>query len=93
MEYCRSLKFDEEPNYDVAVGFFETCAAQHDLDLNVFDYTWKKNKLDKEKENLRAGLATLISKTPRGRETKPLIPKPEKIENEWKVDENEWNVA
>ena len=65
MEYCRSLKFEQAPDYDVAIGFFQSCMKRHNLDPTVFDYTWKQMKLDKEKENLKKGLTSLISKTPR----------------------------
>jgi hypothetical protein len=41
MEYCRSLKFEQEPNYKTCVGFFEGCMERHNYDPQVFDYTWK----------------------------------------------------
>ena len=46
MYYCRSLKFEQEPDYKTAIGFFENCMVRHNLDPNVFDYTWKKNRLN-----------------------------------------------
>ena len=77
MYYCRSLKFEQEPDYKTAIGFFENCMVRHNFDPNVFDYTWKKNRLNKEKENLRAGLTALISKTPRNHVTNKLLDKAE----------------
>lgn len=56
MEYCRSLKFEDTPDYTLAVGFWEKCMARHELNAKVFDYTWKQNRLSKEKENLKASL-------------------------------------
>ena len=54
MEYCRSLKFEQEPNYKQCIGLFENCLARHNYDQKVFDYTWKQNRLSKDKENLKA---------------------------------------
>lgn len=56
MEYCRSLKFEDTPDYTLAVGFWEKCMSRHELNAKVFDYTWKQNRLSKEKENLKASL-------------------------------------
>ena len=64
MEYCRRLDFKEEPDYRTCIGFFTGCLARHNLDPKVFDYTWKQNRLAKEKENLKASLAKLIQKKP-----------------------------
>lgn len=41
MEYCRSLKFEQEPNYKQCIGLFENCLARHNYDPKVMDYTWK----------------------------------------------------
>ena len=62
MEYCRSLKFEETPDYDRCLGFWNDCMSRHELNPKVFDYTWKQNRLSKEKENLKASLMQLINK-------------------------------
>ena len=62
MEYCRKLKFEDTPDYSVCVGFWEKCMARHELNNKIFDYTWKQNRLSKEKEILKASLMTLINK-------------------------------
>ena len=36
MEYCRSLKFEQEPNYKQCIGLFENCLARHNFDAKVF---------------------------------------------------------
>jgi len=41
MEYCRQLKFDQEPNYRTCTNFFENCMQRHHFDGRIFDYTWK----------------------------------------------------
>lgn len=39
--------------------------ARHNFDPTVYDYSWKQARLSKEKELLKSGLTSLISKTPR----------------------------
>lgn len=65
MEYCRSLKFEQEPNYKICQNFFESCANRHRLDLKVFDYTWKQNRLSKDKEALKNSVLNVIRKAPK----------------------------
>ena len=65
MEYCRSLKFEQEPNYKTCVGFFEGCMERHNFDPAVFDYTWKQNRLAKDKEALKSSLMGLLAKKPK----------------------------
>ena len=36
--------------------------ARHELNEKIYDYTWKQNRLSKEKEILKASLMTLINK-------------------------------
>ena len=36
--------------------------VRHELNEKIFDYTWKQNRLSKEKEILKASLMTLINK-------------------------------
>ena len=65
MEYCRSLKFEEAPNYKTCIGFFEGCMQRHNFDPRVFDYTWKQNRLAKDKEALKNSLMNIIAKKPK----------------------------
>jgi hypothetical protein len=41
MEYCRSLKFEEDPDYKYVNGIFERCMARNGFDPKSTDYTWK----------------------------------------------------
>lgn len=41
MEYCRALKFEQEPNYRTILAMFEGCLARHQFDTKLLDYTWK----------------------------------------------------
>ena len=65
MEYCRSIKFEQEPNYRTCLGFFEHCMQRHEFDPRVFDYTWKQNRLSKDKEALKNSMLNVIRKKPR----------------------------
>ena len=62
MEYCRSLKFEQEPNYKQCIGLFENCLSRHNYDAKMFDYTWKQNRLSKDKENLKAQMLGVLGK-------------------------------
>lgn len=65
MEYCRSLKFEQEPNYRTCIQFFEGCMTRHNMDPRVFDYTWKQNRLSKDKEALKNSMLNVIRKKPK----------------------------
>lgn len=41
MEYCRKLKFEQEPDYRLCINFFESCMQRHEFDGRVMDFTWK----------------------------------------------------
>ena len=70
MEYCRSLKFEQEPNYKTCLAFFEGCMQRLNFDPNVYDYTWKQNRLAKDKESLKKELMSLINKKPKKQDEK-----------------------
>jgi len=38
---------------------------RHNLDARVFDYTWKQNRLSKDKEALKNSMLNVIRKKPR----------------------------
>ena len=65
MDYCRQLKFEQEPNYRTCLNFFESCMSRHNFDHRVFDYTWKQNRLSKDKEALKNSMLNVIRKKPR----------------------------
>jgi len=65
MTYCRALKFDETPNIQTCIGFFQSCMNRHQFDGTVFDYTWKQNRLAKDKEALKSSLMSIINKKPK----------------------------
>jgi hypothetical protein len=65
MEYCRQLKFEEDPDYKHVIGIFERCLARHQLDPKILDFTWKQNLLSKDKEALKNSVLNVIKKKPR----------------------------
>ncbi len=65
MEYCRKLGFEEDPDYRYIIGLFEKCLARHQLDAKVLDYTWKQNRLTKDKEALKNSVLNVIKKKPK----------------------------
>jgi len=68
MEYCRQLKFEEEPNYKFLIDMFEKCLLRHNLDNKILDFTWKQNRLSKDKEALKNSVLNVIKKKPKAPE-------------------------
>ena len=64
MEYCKKLEFTEEPNYKYMIGLFEAGLKNNNLDGKVFDYTWKEDRLKREKKALRMEMEQLLKKKP-----------------------------
>jgi len=64
MEYCRALKFEQEPNYRTCLNLFESCMLRHQMDSKLMDYTWKQNRLSKDKEELKNSVMNVIRKKP-----------------------------
>ncbi len=64
MDYCRALKFEQEPNYKTCTNLFESCMQRHQLDSKIMDYTWKQNRLSKDKEALKNSVLNVIRKKP-----------------------------
>ena len=62
MEYCRSLKFEEEPDYKFCISLFDKCMRRHTLDPKLNDFTWKQNRLSKDKEALKNSMMDVIKK-------------------------------
>lgn len=65
MEYCRSLKFEQDPDYKYCVSLFDKCMKRHNFDTKVMDYTWKQNRLSKDKEALKNSMLDVIRKKPK----------------------------
>ena len=65
MEYCRSLNFTEDPNYRRCVGYFEGCMTRNNFDGRIYDFTWKQNRLSKDKEALKNSMMNVIRKKPK----------------------------
>lgn len=68
MEYCRALKFEQEPNYKHCLGMFENCMTRHGFDGKIMDYTWKQNRLSKDKEALKNSVMNVIRRKPKNQE-------------------------
>lgn len=62
MEYCRKLEFAEDPDYKYIIGLFENCLKKNNFDPKVVDYTWKQNRLTRDKEQLKKEVAALVVK-------------------------------
>ena len=65
MTYCRNLKFEQDPNYSHLTGLFESCMKRNSLDAKVNDFTWKQNRLTKDKEALKNSMLDVIRKKPK----------------------------
>lgn len=65
MDYCRSLKFEEDPDYKFCVNLFDKCMKRHSLDPKTNDFIWKQNRLSKDKEALKNSMMDVIRKKPK----------------------------
>lgn len=72
MEYCRNLKFEEDPDYKYIIGIFEKCMTRNGFDLKSTDYTWKQNRLSKDKEALKNSVLNVIKKKPKEKKDEPV---------------------
>jgi hypothetical protein len=59
------LKFEEEPNYKHLTDMFEKCLQRHNFDHKIMDFTWKQNRLSKDKEALKNSVLNVIKKKPK----------------------------
>jgi hypothetical protein len=69
MEHCRSLKFEADPDYKYCIGLFDKCMKRNNLDPKLLDYTWKQNRLSKDKELLKSSMLDVIRKKPKVEKT------------------------
>lgn len=65
MEYCRSLSFEQDPDYKYCISLFDKCMKRNNLDPKVLDFTWKQNRLSKDKEALKNSMLDVIRKKPK----------------------------
>lgn len=70
MEYCRSLQFEQDPDYKYCIGLFDKCLKRNNLDPKVMDFTWKQNRLSKDKEALKNSMMDVIRKKPKNETSK-----------------------
>ncbi len=70
MEHCRTLKFEDTPNYKFLIGLFESLMEKNNFNAKILDYTWKQNRLQKEKLALINSLKEVINKKPGVKEEK-----------------------
>ena len=68
MDHCRLLKFEQAPDYRYCIGLFESCMQRHSLDGKVLDFSWKINRLTKDKEALKNSMMTVLRKKNRADE-------------------------
>ena len=62
MEYCRSLEFTQDPDYKKMIKLFEDCMAEKGFDPKVFDYTWKEDRLKRDKKALKEEMMRALTK-------------------------------
>ena len=70
MKYCRSLGFEQAPDYNTCVNFFQNCMSRNNFDNRLMDFTWKQNRLSKDKEALKNSMLNVIRKKPKANEKK-----------------------
>lgn len=68
MNYCRKLQFTEDPDYKHILSLFEGCMKKNGWDPKVPDFIWNKNRLELEKQALKANLMKVINKPSKGPE-------------------------
>jgi len=47
------------------VRFFDQCMTKHEFDSRIMDFTWKQNRLSKDKEQLKSAMLHVIRKKPK----------------------------
>lgn len=62
MNYCRSLKFSDDPDYRYILNLFENCMERNSFDPKTADFIWNKNRLVLEKEALKQNMMRALQK-------------------------------
>jgi hypothetical protein len=53
MEHAKKLEFTQEPDYKFMIGVFDACMSENSFDPKLFDYTWKEDRLIRDKKLLK----------------------------------------
>jgi len=62
MQYCRSLKFTDDPDYRYILNLFDNCMDRNNFDPKTPDFIWNKNRLVLEKEALKQNMMRALQK-------------------------------
>jgi hypothetical protein len=62
MNYCRQLKFMEDPDYTYIQRLFTGCMDRNGFDAKTPDFIWNKNRLVLEKEALKQNMMRALQK-------------------------------
>lgn len=62
MQYCRSLKFTDDPDYRYILNLFDNCMERNNFDSKTPDFIWNKNRLVLEKEALKQNIMRAVQK-------------------------------
>ena len=62
MDYCKKLKFEEDPDYGYIIELFESCMKSNGIDVKIPDFIWNKNRLALEKEAIKKQMKNVINK-------------------------------
>jgi hypothetical protein len=62
MQYCRQLTFPQDPNYQYIYQLFEGCQKRNNFEVKLNDFIWLKNRLDIEKQAIKAAMLQVLKK-------------------------------
>lgn len=62
MQYCRALKFTDDPDYRYILNLFDNCMDRNNFDPKTPDFIWNKNRLVLEKEALKQNMMRALQK-------------------------------
>lgn len=63
---------------------FENCLTRHKFDVKVLDFTWKQNRLSKDKEALKNSVLNVINRKKPAKEAKPQATPQEEVRGDQK---------
>ena len=70
MEYCKKLEFTEDPDYKICLGFFDEALKRNNFDKSIYDYTWKEDRLKRDKKALKDELMKTLGPKKKAEPTK-----------------------
>lgn len=62
MQFCRGLKFTDDPDYRYILNLFDNCMERNSFDPKTPDFIWNKNRLVLEKEALKQNMMRALQK-------------------------------